>query len=185
MFCAKAILSDTDPAWPPQIHFPATATNCSVRPTSTFTSSCETTWGTNPQCSLNTSTRRSSTRTETVFSGSKTAEEPQDPFPFAFLHLTSPSLLVPHADSRIDGSALWVKCNLRQKAGINTFSYFFSSTKLIFCYAYKAKLSALVPSSLYSGCSFKLEVWFMSLTIWFCNYAELLMQPDLSLNVGL
>lgn len=127
---------------------PVRSANSIVRPIPTFTPACKTTWGTNPRHSLSTSTQRSSTLTETSFAGSKTAAESQVPFPLACLHLTSPSPLVPPTDLGIDVTTLQVNCNLQQKAGINTFSYTFFPYKINLCYAYKPKLSALLPSSL-------------------------------------
>lgn len=151
MLCAKAILSDTDPPLPPQLYFPATATTLfcpTMLDQYLHLLPCVGTWGTNPPHSLNTSTQRSSTITETFFGGSKTAVESQVPFPLACLHLTSPSPSVPPIDLRIDVAALWMRCNLQQRAETNIFSYIFFPTKLIFCYAYKAKLSTLIPSLL-------------------------------------
>ena len=70
----------------------------------------------------------------------------RSPFLLTCLHPPSPSSLVPPTDLRIDGSTLWVRCNLQQRVGTNTFSHnsFPPPPKLIFCYAYKAKIINII-----------------------------------------
>lgn len=79
---------------------PVCSANSIVRPIPTFTPTCKTTWGTNPQHNLNASTHRSSTVTETSFSGSRTAVESQVPFS---THMPSPDI------SLSFGTTYWFK----------------------------------------------------------------------------
>lgn len=119
----------------------------SLTPIPTFTL-CDTAWG---QTLSTACTQASPKITETFTSGSKKIllESPKCSFPPSYHHLRSASPLASHTDLRIDVTILWMKCNIQQKAGTNTFSMLFLfPPKLFSCYASKAKLAALFPSSL-------------------------------------